>query len=120
MLDLQLDSSFVIDPESEYINPIVVVETGRKRSIQNKKKDIQLKKNSLPFTYEIRCVHQNISKNKICYISELTKDNLDAFKSYLCSLTSKIEQDKYILTLMNIGIAKRTERKKQTDQVEYM
>lgn len=39
---LQLDSSIVIDPE--YINPIVVVETGRKRSINNKKKDKQLKK----------------------------------------------------------------------------
>jgi len=39
---LQLDSSIAIDPE--YINPIVVVENGRKRSINNKKKEKQFKK----------------------------------------------------------------------------
>lgn len=51
----------------------------------------------------------------MCNIALLSADEISMFKNNLCSCTGKIEQDKFILTFINVSAPKRTNRK-TTDQ----
>lgn len=51
-------------------------------------------------------------KKNVCRVSELSKEDLTDFKQNLCKLTTKIEQDKFLITMMTVSDVKRTDRKK--------
>lgn len=80
------------------------------RKIINKKKQKKIEKNTLPSTWEIKCSHANKSNSKVCRVSELT--DIIAFKSNLCKIVGKIDQDKFLLTMMSVSFPKRLDRKK--------
>lgn len=77
-----------------------------------KKKQKKIEKNTLPSTWEIKCSHANKSNPKVCRVSELTEEDMIAFKSNLCKIVGKIDQDKFLLTVMSVSFPKRLDRKK--------
>jgi len=45
-------------------------------------------------------------------VSEIDAQYLDIFKQNLCSLQSKIDQDKFLISMMTVQKSLRTERRK--------
>lgn len=111
-MELILENSINSDPE--YTDPIKETEGGRKRNKSNKRKEKQIQKNKLPDNYILSCAHvEEVNKNsKSCSILKLTHKDIMTFKNNLCTLSSKVEQDKFVLTLMEVRKAKRTNQKK--------
>jgi len=117
------DSSMNIDPkyiDPEYNDPILEIEGGRKRKLINKKKQKKIEKNTLPSTWEIKCSHANKSNPKVCRVSELTEEDIIAFKSNLCKIVGKIDQDKFLLTMMSVSFPKRLDRRKTNNSTRIV
>lgn len=100
------------DNDPEYIDQVIETNGGRKRKIINKRKNVQLKRNNIPGGYELKCNHTEMIKINVCRVSELSEEDLIDFKKNLCKLTTKIDQDKFLLTMMTVCDAKRINRKK--------
>lgn len=114
MMDPVSDSS--IDNDPEYIDGILEVDGGRKRNKVNKKNEIKLIKNKLPNEWTVKCIHKDQIKATVCNIALLSADEISTFKNNVYRCTSKIEQDKFILTFVKVSAPKRFNRKK-TDRI---
>lgn len=55
---------------------------------------LKKKKVTLPSTWEIKCSHANKSNLTVCRVAELTEEDIIAFKTNLCKIVGKIDQDK--------------------------
>lgn len=114
-MDSLSDDSIINYSDPEYRDPIKETLGGRKRNILNKRNQKQIMNNTLPNNYSLNCPHVEIGENSntfgICSISLLTHEDIMTFKKHLCSLPSKINQDKFVLTMMKVRNAKRTKRK---------
>lgn len=111
-----------ISTDPEYAEPVQMTLNGRKRNKSNKKKQNQILKNIIPHKWFIKCPHiNNVSQN--CNVSFLKPVDIDNFKLNLCELSTKIDQDKFLLTMMKIERPKRTDRrqgnKKEKTVVTY-
>jgi hypothetical protein len=105
-------SNVSINNDPEYIDPITETNGGRKRIIQNRRKEKQLQRNIIPRELELKCNHTEMIKKNVCRVSELSEEDLTDFKQNLCKLTTKIEQDKFLITMITVSDVKRTDRKK--------
>lgn len=100
-----------ISTNHEYAEPICSNPTDRKRDKINKKKIKQIQKNQIAHEWSITCLHSNTVSKK-CSVSILKPTDIHTFKTNLCELTSKIEQDKPLLTMMKIDRPINTDRRK--------
>ncbi|XP_022166413.1 uncharacterized protein LOC111030967 [Myzus persicae] len=100
-----------ISSNPEYAEPVQTNPSGRKRNKKNQKKIKQIKLNKIPHEWLITCPHSNKISKK-CNVSILKPTDISAFKTNLCDLSSKIEQDKFLLTMMKIKCPIRTDRRK--------
>lgn len=100
-----------ISTNPEYAEPVQTNPSGRKRNKINQKKIRQIQKNKIPHEWFITCTHSN-NVSKKCSVSILKPADINTFKTNLCELSSKIEQDKFLLTMMTIKCPLRTDRRK--------
>lgn len=98
-----------LDPE--YSENIEIVNGGRKKKKINKRKIDQHNRNIIKPDLIINCAHKNKSK-PFCKVSEIDVQCLNIFKQNLCSLESKIDQDKFLISMMTIQKPLRTDRRK--------
>lgn len=95
----------------EYTEPVLSVIGGRKRNIVNRKKQKQLEKNKISADWIfIDCGHVEKSKNSLCKVYNLSLDDMNIFRKNISIINNKIEQDKFILTMITINSAKDTRR----------
>jgi len=109
MMDSISDSSFNSDPE--YIDCIMEINGGRKINKVNKKEQKKIINNNLTNEWTVKCIHKDKIKATVCHVSLLSSDEISSFKNNLCSCPIKIDQDKFILTFLNVSVPKRTNRK---------
>lgn len=74
----------------------------------------------MPFTWEIKCSHANKSNLTVCRVAELTEEDIIAFKTNLCKIVGKIDQDKFLLTMMSVSFPKRIDRKKSNNSTRIV
>lgn len=74
----------------------------------------------MPSTWEIKCSHANKSNLTVCRVAELTKEDIIAFKTNFCKIVGKIDQDKFLLTMMNVSVPKRLDRKKTNNSTRIV
>lgn len=67
-------------------------------------------RNTLNSKWELTCSHIEKSRPTVCRVSELLEEGITEFKNNL--ITDKIEQDKYLLSMITVAKAKRFEPKK--------
>ncbi|KAL4142538.1 hypothetical protein QTP88_004979 [Uroleucon formosanum] len=100
-----------VSTNPEYAEPVQTNPSGRKRNKINQKKIKQIQLNKIPHEWFITCPYSN-NVSKKCNVSILKPTDISAFKTNLCGLSSKIEQDKFLLTMMKIKCPIRTDRRK--------
>lgn len=102
----------LISSDPEFPEPVKVVVHGRKRNLINQKKQKQLIKNHInsDWSFENNCGHKE--PNIQCQIFKLSIEDLNLFRYNLSKLSSKIQQDKFILTFLAVTRPKRTNRRK--------
>jgi len=98
-----------LDPE--YSENIEIVNEGRKRQKINKRKIDQYNRNIIKPGLIINCIHKDKSK-PFCKVSEIDPQCLNIFKQNLRSLESKIDQDKFLISMMTVQKPLRTDRRK--------
>ncbi|KAL4107143.1 hypothetical protein QTP88_018575 [Uroleucon formosanum] len=96
--------------DEEYSDPILVKDGGRKRQKVNRKLAAKLAKHQLQTDFIISCKH-NDKSSLFCKVFEISLEDIKNFKFKLCSETSKIEQDKILISYMWIIKPKRTNRR---------
>lgn len=82
------------------------------KKIQNKREEEKLKRNIITSGWEIKCNNTVMIKKNACRVSELSEEDFTDFNQNLCKLSTKIDQDKFLLTMMTICDVKRINRKK--------
>lgn len=106
----------IVSSNPEYKEVTQIVNGGRKRSKINKRKEFQLKKNHInaewSFTLNNSCSHFNEKKKNVCNVSHLLEEDVMSFRKSLSHIPLKIDQDKFILTMMVIKSPDRTDRRK--------
>jgi len=100
-----------LSTDNEYLEPVVVITSGRKRNKINERKCAQGLRHQLPKTWVVCCPHKDISSSK-CNVASLVTSDIQCFKNNLCLLNKKIDQDKFLLTMMTIEKPKRKNRGK--------
>jgi len=71
----------------------------------------KLKKNKISANVVIECSHKN-AKKPFCRISEINYDCIQNFKNNLSILESKVDQDKFLISMMSIVKPDRTDHRK--------
>lgn len=75
-------------------------------------KEKQLQRNIIPRELELKCNHTEMINKNVYRGSELSEEDLTDFKQNLCKLTTKIEQDKFLFTVITVSDVKLTDHKK--------
>lgn len=125
--NLEITPAKTLNSNPEYQEPVKIVINGRKqgRIIVNKKKEKQFHKNHITseYVFSNNCTHTNNNKNSGCQISKLSVEDIKLFRNNLSELSNKIDQDKFILTLLLIKNPERTDRhkseRKQRNVIKY-
>jgi len=106
----------MLSSNPEYQEPVKTVLNGRKQTKTNKRKEKQMIKNCITSNWIFlkNCGHKENNQNAGCKIDELSVEEVYAFRKNLSDLINKIDQDKFILTMISISLPTRTDRHKST------
>jgi len=97
--------------KNKNVEPLTVNLDEKKSKQISLKKCAQNLRNRIPKKWTVNCLHKDANSSR-CKVASLTKNDIECFKNDLCQLTSKIDQDKFLLTLMTVEKPKRTNRGK--------
>ncbi|CAI6377813.1 unnamed protein product, partial [Macrosiphum euphorbiae] len=102
----------MLSSNPEYQEPVKTVLNGRKQTKTNKRKEKQMIKNCITSNWIFlkNCGHKENNQNAGCKIYELSVEEVYAFRKNLSDLINKIDQDKFILTMISISLPTRTDR----------
>lgn len=110
--NIEVTPAKTLNSNPEYQEPVQIVINGR--IIINKKKEKQFHRNHITseWVFSNNCTHTNNNKNAGCYISKLSVEDMKLFRNNLSELSNKIDQYKFILTMLLIIRPERTDRHK--------
>lgn len=108
----------ILGSDPEYKEETQIVNGGRKRGKTNKRKEMQLERNHIKaewsFTINNACNHSKEEKKyNVCNKFDLLEEDIMSIRKLLSIIDLKVDQDKFILTMMVIQSAKRTDRRKK-------
>lgn len=91
MTELQVNTPakmFCLSTDNEYLEPVVVITSGRKRNKVNERKYVQGLRHQIPKTWIVCCPHKDICLSK-CNVVFLIPSDIQCFKNNLCLLHKK-------------------------------
>lgn len=108
----------ILGSDPEYKEETQIVNGGRKRGKINKRKEKQLERNRIKsewsFTIDNACNHTKEEKKyNVCNKFDLLEEDIMSIRKLLSIIDLKVDQDKFILTMMVIQSPKRTDRRKK-------
>lgn len=110
------DKLSIISSNLEYKEDTQIVNGGRKRGKVNKRKKTQIKKNHINtewlFTFNNSCNHFENKIKNVCNISQLIEEDVMSLRNSLLHIKLKVDQDKFLLTMLVIKNPNRTDRRK--------
>lgn len=103
-----------ISSDAEYIDSVQSQDYGRsKKKINKKLKKQENRHTSVGKKWRISCLHN--SDSAVCKVASLSETDIDHFFTKLYENKRKVDQDKYLLSLVSVSKPKRLRRKNEAD-----